>query len=95
MYFYYFLAATLAKPPKWARAVTVLQISQMVFGIAVTLQHLHKMTYSKVPHCDGHIPNLAGALCMYASYFVLFAQFFVGRYMSNRAKKAEKTKKAQ
>jgi len=95
MYFYYFLAAVLPKPPKWARLVTVVQITQMVVGIVITLTHLDKLTYRKVPNCDGHIPNLAGCLCMYASYFILFAQFFAGRYLSNRAKKQKLASKAE
>lgn len=82
MYLYYFLAAV-AKPPKWGRAVTVLQLSQMVIGIAVTLRHLHLM-YGGLAHCDGYIPNLTGALMMYASYFLLFAKFFVDRYCLKR-----------
>jgi len=38
------------------------------------------MITETVPNCDGHIPNLWAALMMYASYFILFAQFLFFRY---------------
>lgn len=81
MYFYYFLAAVCAKPPKWALMVTIMQLSQMAIGIAITLRHTYILVYETVPHCDGHIPNLTAALGMYASYFILFAQFLSRRYL--------------
>merc|ERR1712008_607934 len=84
MYSYYFLAAVMPKPPRWATLVTVLQLSQMAGGIFVTARHLQTLLDQTVPNCDGHIPNLAGALAMYASYFALFAQFFAKRYCSRR-----------
>jgi len=79
MYFYYFLAA-IGKPPAWALMVTIMQLSQMAVGIAITVCHVYILVYRTVPHCDGHIPNLAAALAMYASYFILFAQFLARRY---------------
>jgi len=88
MYFYYFLAAVCARPPKWALAVTVLQLSQMAIGVAVTISHMRVLMFRTVPNCDGHIPNLTGALSMYASYFYLFAQFLFGRYCKPRDDKA-------
>lgn len=88
MYFYYFLAAVCARPPKWALAVTVLQLSQMAIGVAVTISHMRILMFRTVPNCDGHIPNLTGALSMYASYFYLFAQFLFGRYCKRRDDKA-------
>jgi len=88
MYFYYFLAAVCARPPKWALAVTVMQLSQMAIGVAVTISHIRILMFDTVPNCDGHIPNLTGALTMYASYFVLFAQFLAGRYCKRRDDKA-------
>lgn len=80
MYLYYFLAAVLPKPPRWATWVTILQLAQMVGGIFITVSHLRILLYRTVPECDGHLTNLIGALAMYASYFVLFAQFFAQRY---------------
>lgn len=80
MYFYYFLAAVCKKPPRWALLVTILQLLQMAVGIGITLSHMYIMVNDSVPGCDGHIPNLTAALGMYASYFILFAQFLCGRY---------------
>merc|ERR1712032_945203 len=90
MYFYYFLAAVCSHPPKWGLMVTVLQLLQMAIGIVVTLTHLRILVYQTVPNCDGHIPNLAAALCMYASYFVLFAQFLFKRYCTKGRSIAKK-----
>lgn len=84
MYFYYFLAAVCKRPPKWALLVTILQLVQMAIGIMITLSHIHIMIYGTVKNCDGHIPNLTAALGMYASYFILFAQFLVQRYCGKR-----------
>jgi hypothetical protein len=80
MYFYYFLAAVCEKPPKWALLVTILQLAQMAVGIAITLSHVYILMNGTMPNCDGHIPNLTAALGMYASYFILFAQFLANRY---------------
>jgi len=80
MYFYYFLAAVCAKPPRWALMVTIMQLAQMAIGICITLFHVYILIYRTVPNCDGHIPNLTAALGMYASYFILFAQFLLHRY---------------
>jgi len=84
MYFYYFLAAVCAKPPKWALMVTIMQLSQMAIGIGITLSHVYILAHRTVPNCDGHLPNLTAALGMYASYFILFAQFLSKRYCQKR-----------
>lgn len=81
MYFYYFLAGVLEKPPDWALMVTIMQLLQMVVGILVTCCHLHFMINRTVLNCDGHVDNLKAALAMYASYFLLFAHFFAERYI--------------
>mmetsp|Transcript_28627 Transcript_28627/g.62286 ORF Transcript_28627/g.62286 Transcript_28627/m.62286 type:complete len:373 (-) Transcript_28627:213-1331(-) len=94
MYFYYFLAAVCKKPPRWALLVTIMQLSQMAVGVAVTLSHLQRLTWSPVENCDGHIPNLWFALGMYASYFYLFAEFLVKRYCLKSRKADSGGKKA-
>ncbi|CAE8661709.1 unnamed protein product [Polarella glacialis] len=80
MYLYYFLASVMKRPPKWALIVTIMQLVQMAIGITITVIHIATMMNRTVPNCDGHLPNLAAALCMYASYFMLFAQFLLLRY---------------
>jgi len=92
MYFYYFLAAVCAKPPRWALMVTIMQLSQMAVGIGITLSHVYILLNDTVPNCDGHIPNLSAALAMYFSYFVLFAQFLSNRYCRRRSPSDEKKK---
>jgi len=93
MYFYYFLAATRPRPPAWGLLVTVLQLAQMAVGIMITLLHLNILVYGTVQNCDGHIPNLTAALGMYASYFILFAQFLFSRYCLKRGNGETKMKK--
>lgn len=93
MYFYYFLAAVLPKPPRWATYVTIFQLSQMVVGIYITVQSL--LTYRNgIKNCDCYVVNLQAAGIMYLSYFLLFAKFFVERYFfkSKPGKKSEEKK---
>eukprot|EP00929_Paragymnodinium_shiwhaense_P001237 TRINITY_DN101463_c0_g1_i1.p1 TRINITY_DN101463_c0_g1~~TRINITY_DN101463_c0_g1_i1.p1 ORF type:complete len:394 (+),score=75.31 TRINITY_DN101463_c0_g1_i1:89-1183(+) len=87
MYFYYFLAG-MGKPPNWGLFVTIIQIAQMVVGIAVTVGHMVLLYRESVPHCDGYLINLGLALAMYGSYCALFVQFFVEKYC-RRSKKAK------
>lgn len=95
MYFYYFLASVCKKPPRWALMVTILQLVQMAIGIGITVTHLQILMYNRVQNCEGHIPNLMAALMMYASYFILFAQFLFNRYCLKRDTKKSATKKIQ
>jgi len=88
MYFYYFLAAVCAHPPKWGKMVTILQLSQMAVGILTTVLTLRTLLRDSVPNCDGHLPNVTAALGMYASYFYLFAAFFVARFGAKPAAKS-------
>jgi len=83
MYFYYFLAAVLQRPLSWGIYVTILQISQMFGGIFINLAHM--VAFQAVPHCDGHLPNVAAALVMYASYLYLFVEFLYKRYCKRRS----------
>lgn len=91
MYFYYFLMAIKCKPkwfnPKW---ITVGQISQMVVGGAVSIWAF--MVVGR-ENCWAKAENNFGVLIMYASYFVLFMQFFLQRYgLGFKAKVSEKKK---
>jgi len=95
MYFYYFLAAVCKKPPKWALAVTLMQLTQMAIGIFVTVAHIRAFIYEEGSNCDGHMPNLIAALGMYASYFLLFLQFLFARYCQKRSSSSKAAKKSQ
>ena len=70
MYFYYALTSLGLAPP-WGSAVTLLQIAQMVAGCALC-------AYSAAVGCEAR-GSLAAAVLLYASYLVLFVQFFVAR----------------
>jgi len=79
MYFYYFLMSIKAKPkwfnPKW---ITILQITQMVCGSIVSLASFNLI---RRPGCWAKFENCASILIMYVSYFFLFMQFFLRRYV--------------
>ncbi|KAL8431526.1 hypothetical protein Efla_000572 [Eimeria flavescens] len=107
MYFYYFLAAQLHRPLSWGIFVTIAQISQMFVGVGVTVVSMFyalAYPYQPVWHADqlsdplshGHyitLKNLYWACLMYSTYFYLFAEYFVRRYIKGKAAQA-KTQKA-
>ena len=90
MYFYFGLtqcgpgAKKLAK--KFSMLITLLQLSQMVVGITVTVSsvvyHVHGAT------CYVPIANSIIGLGMYTSYFVLFFALFSARYLQKRDDKS-------
>ena len=77
----------------YAACITLLQLSQMVVGIVVTVA---SVTYSgSDTTCQGKTTNAALGLAMYASYFVLFLEFFIrhfvlGKRSSKKGKEAGK-----
>lgn len=82
MYGYYFLMAVKMRP-RWFNPifVTIMQLSQMFIGVAVTLVAFYYYS-NPVEGQECHIQkeNNVAAFLMYGSYFYLFAQFFVMRY---------------
>lgn len=91
MYYYYYLAAQRIFP-KWAHYVTKLQLSQMVVGVATVGCHAYYR--ATIPSCDAGDVNLAWAGIMYFSYFLLFLQFYIQRYLTQKpANAATKTEK--
>jgi len=103
MYFYYFLAAVMKKPPRWAVFVTILQISQMFIGVYVTGWGLYySFNYATIDYMEPQLAfkplqlgcsvarrNLYGGCLMYSTYFYLFAKFFAERYCVKRAKQQQ------
>ncbi|CAK4616579.1 hypothetical protein LEN26_001530 [Aphanomyces euteiches] len=84
MYFYYFLAAVGIRA-SWAKFVTVIQLTQMVIGVAVCAMGVYYLR-SGTP-CGLDRENLKWGIIMYSSYFALFLKFFIERYfMKNPAK---------
>jgi hypothetical protein len=87
MYTSYGLKAMGFKPPG-DQAITTLQLVQMVIG--------SWLAWYKVQHCVAGRPYTdAAGIAMYASYFLLFAHFFYGRYFSKPAAATKGKKKAQ
>ncbi|XP_021962740.1 elongation of very long chain fatty acids protein 6 [Folsomia candida] len=80
MYSYYALKSLKVQIPRnWAMMITFLQISQMVVGVTINIYSLYVKAMN-VP-CTLGWENMNIALTMYASYFVLFANFFHRSYM--------------
>lgn len=65
-------------------AITFTQLVQMFFGIGVNVYTLYVKS-SGVP-CQTEPFNVILALTMYASYAVLFANFFYQSYFSGKKK---------
>ena len=89
MYSYYFMMSLpgptrmIAKP--FAPLITILQIAQMVMGLVIVVAvHISK---AEPQGCPGN-PDviMRAALVMYASYFILFAKFFLDSYVFKKKK---------
>jgi len=109
MYFYYFLAAAMKSPPKWAVFVTILQISQMFIGVYVTGWGLYysfnfpQISYMEAGNafeplkfgCAVARGNLYGGCLMYSTYFYLFAKFFAERYFFKKRQQTTPVEKKE
>jgi len=94
MYTYYAAKTLQIKMPRnLAMTITTLQLSQMVFGVFINLYSLY-MKESRGICFDRSYEAIYLALGMYATYFVLFANFFIRAYFLRRSSKA-KTEKIQ
>jgi len=95
MYFYYGMTQLspwtrkLVKP--FAMQVTLLQLSQMGFGVLIIAATVF-YKYYRVDCYTTSTVNFFG-LIMYISYFVLFLQLFLGRYFKQKASEATKLEK--
>lgn len=94
MYLYYFLMAIRCKP-KWfnPQFITIAQIVQMVFGVGASASAFWAI--SGVEGCWSKFENNTGTLIMYASYLLLFLQFFIRRYVFTFTKRTSKEKKLE
>lgn len=93
MYGYYFLM-TIKMKPKWINPVwiTVAQLVQMVIGLTVTgFSVYYFKTATEEKPCDIEADTFIPCFCMYGSYFLLFLNFFIQRYISRKNKKSKKT----
>ncbi len=69
--------------------ITLLQLSQMIIGCWINLKAWEFK--KKGDMCQVTDENLKVSLVMYGTYFLLFAQFFIGSYIS-KAKRNQKSK---
>ena len=90
MYTYYAIRASgRYRPPIWVNmAITLLQISQMIVGTYINVYIYYRMTTDPNWSCDGKVEKshyfVYAALALYASYFILFAQFFYDSYINKK-----------
>eukprot|EP00900_Chrysochromulina_parva_P024168 jgi/Chrpa1/6385/Chrysochromulina_OHIO_Genome00015395-RA len=86
MYFYFGLTQTGERGRKFAKKfamlITTLQLTQMVFGIAVTVSSVIYHAQGRV--CYVSLVNSGFGLAMYVSYFFLFLQLFLENYVFNK-----------
>jgi elongation of very long chain fatty acids protein 6 len=96
MYFYYFLMAVNAKPKAFkAIYITMLQISQMIVGVAVTIAGCYFLWFDPkydTKNCSLTKTNNIAALVMYGSYLALFLEFFLIRFMQKKSDGPKKIK---
>jgi hypothetical protein len=82
MYFYYFLMCYRIKPkwfnPQW---ITIMQISQMVIGSAVSIRSYYLLLSKGDTACQVKEENVFAGLLIYASYLYLFSVFFIQRFL--------------
>lgn len=80
MYTYYAIVSTgIRLPANIAQMITILQLVQMFIGISLNVIIYFYRNHFDI--CD-YIPTVFwSGLLMYASYFVLFAQYFYNRYI--------------
>ena len=83
MYGYYALRAARFRLPVFiSKSITSLQLIQMLIGFLVNLVALKYK--NEGDDCMTPLSNIYVSLVMYASYFVLFAQFFRSSYVQKK-----------
>ena len=79
MYTYYMLRAMKVHVPRTlAMLITVAQIAQMFLGIVVNVRTAKALGDGSV--CSVTKRNITVSLLMYATYFMLFVNFFISAY---------------
>jgi len=96
MYFYFGLTqcgpAGRKFAKKFAMLITTLQLTQMVFGIIVTVASVYYHSIGQA--CYVNLTNSFLGLLMYTSYFVLFLQLFLEHYVFKKEPVEKNPKKA-
>jgi len=92
MYGYYFLM-TIKMKPKWMNPIfiTLAQLIQMVVGIIVTgMSVYYYYTSTEERPCAIEKSTFIPCFAMYGSYFILFLQFFLKRYLKTKKQQQKK-----
>ena len=86
MYWYYYRSAC-GKQPRWGQTVTVVQLAQMVVGVFISgvWTYFYFSNYNCT--CDFPVEYIICSIALYGSYYLLFLQFYLNRYLSKRALK--------
>ena len=83
MYAYYAVKASGRNPPRWiARSITTIQLSQMFVGIILSTMALRAHMRNKT--CEMPPSTIMMYLFLYASYAVLFGNFYYWTYIHKR-----------
>ncbi|KAI3415654.1 hypothetical protein GPALN_005247 [Globodera pallida] len=81
MYSYYALNSLGFKMPRWfAMAVTIVQTTQMLCGVAITAV-VFKLKVFDGARCQQSMGNLYLAIFLYSTFAVLFIKFFYAAYL--------------
>lgn len=85
MYAYYAVKASGRSPPRWiAKSITTIQLSQMFIGILLNTMAFRALLRNKT--CEMSQFTIGIYLFLYASYAVLFGNFFYWTYVHKRSK---------
>jgi elongation of very long chain fatty acids protein 6 len=84
MYLFYGFVALGVRPSWFARYITIIQIAQMVFGMAISLY-----TLANIPECKTSWENGVSSSAMYTSYMFLFVRFYHETYCGERRQKTD------
>jgi len=88
MYSYYSAKSLRLRVPRFiSMSITFLQLSQMVVGVVVNVYSL--FVKSQGGDCFVQTKHINLALGMYASYFILFLNFFIRAYLRKTSKQSK------
>ena len=86
MYLYYAVKASGRSPPRWvAKAITILQLSQMFVGVYINYVGITSLLRGKT--CRTSWFDVGISVWFYVSYAILFANFFYWAYLSKKKPK--------
>jgi elongation of very long chain fatty acids protein 6 len=89
MYTYYAVRASGYNPPRWcARAITSLQLSQMFVGLFLNFSALRARYEGRPCRIDWF--DVGISIFFYASYAILFCNFYYWTYLHKRVSSSKK-----